>query len=91
MTPVVRYTGRRYGDILNNEPLRSYWLADLNLSYRLKHLWRFKGTELKLNFINLFDKKYIGAMDASDDTHPGQMSYYPGAPFTVVLSVGFRL
>jgi iron complex outermembrane receptor protein len=91
VTPVVRYTARRYGDVLNEEPLSSHWLVDLNLAYRLKNLWCFKETKLKLNFINLFDKKYIGAMDASDDTHPGQMSYYPGAPFTVMFSVAFQL
>lgn len=91
ITPVVRYTARRYGDILNEEPLSSYWLVDLNLAYRLRNLWRVKETKLSLNFLNLFDKKYIGAMDASDDTHPGQMSYYPGAPFTVVFSVSWRI
>jgi iron complex outermembrane receptor protein len=91
VTPVVRYTARRYGDVLNEEPISSYWLVDLNLAYRLKNLWRFKETRFKLNFINLFDKKYIGGMDASDDTQPGNMSYYSGAPFTMVLSVSFQI
>lgn len=91
VTPVVRYTGRRYGDVLNQEPLSSYWLVDLNLAYRLKNLWCFKEPRLKLNFLNLFDKKYIGGMDASDDTHPGSMAYYQGAPFTMVFSISFRI
>jgi iron complex outermembrane receptor protein len=91
VTPVVRYTARRYGDIQNKEPLSSYWLVDLNLAYRLKNLWRFKETKLKLNFLNLFDKKYIGGMDASDDTQSGSMAYYQGAPFTMVFSISFQI
>ncbi|MGE4542474.1 MAG: TonB-dependent receptor [Pedobacter sp.] len=91
VTPVVRYTGRRYGDVLNEEPVSSYWLVDLNLAYRLKNLWRIKETKLSLNFLNLLDKKYIGAMDASDDTHPGEMVYYPGSPFTMVFSVSWKI
>lgn len=90
-TPVVRYTGRRYGDALNKETLSSYWLVDLNMAYRLKNLWRFQETKLSLSFLNLFDKKYIGAMDAADDTRPGQMSYYPGAPFTVVFTIAWKI
>jgi iron complex outermembrane receptor protein len=30
-------------------------------------------------------------MDASDDTHPGSMGYYQGAPFTMVFSISFRI
>jgi iron complex outermembrane receptor protein len=30
-------------------------------------------------------------MDAADDAHPGSMAYYPGAPFTMVFTVSWRL
>ncbi len=91
VTPVVRYTGRRYGDALNDEPVSSFWLVDLNLAYRLKNFWHFKETKLSLNILNLLDKKYIGAMETSDDKQPGKMAYYPGAPFTVMFSIAFQL
>lgn len=91
ITPVVRYTGRRYGDALNEEPLDAFWLVDLNMAYRLKNLWHLRETKFSLSFLNLFDKKYIGAMDAADDTRPGQMSYYPGAPFTMVFTISGRI
>ncbi|MDY0261356.1 TonB-dependent receptor domain-containing protein [Syntrophotalea acetylenica] len=91
VTPVVRYTGRRYGDILNQEPLDSYWLADLNMAYRMDNFSCIKEPKLSLKILNLFDKKYIGAMDAADDAHPGSMAYYPGAPFTMVFTVSWRL
>jgi iron complex outermembrane receptor protein len=34
LTPVMRYVGKRYGDVLNTQKVDSYFLADLNMAYQ---------------------------------------------------------
>ncbi len=78
VAPVLRYIGKRYGDLGHQEKMPSYWVVDLKTAYNVKEAGFFKDVRLALEFYNLFDKDYIVSPD-----------YYPGAPFTVYGSVSF--
>ena len=91
ITPVMRYVGERYGDIENKEKISDYEVVDLTLDYRKKKVWGFDELSVSLNLLNLFDKHYISTIKNSQDVSEAlATSYYPGAPFTVVGSVGLK-
>lgn len=91
LTPVMRYVGQRYGDIENKERISDYEVVDLTIDYRKKKVWGFDELSVSLNLLNLFDKKYISTIKNSQDVSEAlSTSYYPGAPFTVVGSVGLK-
>lgn len=84
--PVLRHVGKRYGDALNTETVAAYTVAGLHAAYVFR-----AGTELSLSVLNVFDRRYIGSINAGqDDARPGATSYYPGAPRTLVLSLTTR-
>ncbi|SKA15246.1 iron complex outermembrane recepter protein [Trichlorobacter thiogenes] len=91
VTPVMRYVGERYGDIENKEKISDYEVVDLTIDYRKKKVWGFDELSVSLNLMNLFDKKYISTIKNDQDVSEAlSTSYYPGAPFTVVGSVGVK-
>lgn len=87
VTPILTYLGKRYGDVEHREEISSYWTADIKVDYIRKKVWY--ADELKVSFEvdNIFDKKYISIINASDDNRQGAASYYAGAPFTAMLSL----
>ncbi|WP_043753876.1 TonB-dependent receptor [Imhoffiella purpurea] len=88
LTPIARYVGRRYGDALNQESVDDYATVDLNAVYRLGKVAGMKSLEIGMSVINLFDADYISTIDVGqDDARPESIDYYPGAPFTVALSL----
>ncbi|MFA7061662.1 MAG: TonB-dependent receptor [Pedobacter sp.] len=91
ITPIMRYVGERYGDVENKERISDYEVVDLNLEYRKKKVWGFDELTVSLNLLNLFDKKYVGIIKNDQDVSEAlTTTYYPGAPFTVVGSVGIK-
>lgn len=59
--------------------------------YRKKKVWGFDELSVSLNLMNLFDKKYISTIKNNQDVSEAlSTSYYPGAPFTVVGTVGVK-
>ncbi len=86
--PTVRYMGERYGDVEHKEKVDSYMVADLGVNYVNRDVTFAEALKLSLNLYNLFDAEYVSRINASDDTREGSASYYVGAPFTAVLSVG---
>lgn len=87
VTPVVRYIGTRYGDTENKEKIGNYTVVDLHLAYTLKELLGLKKFTIGLDFINLFDRRYVGQINTSDFALSNSVTYYPGAPFTVMSSI----
>lgn len=85
VSPVVRYTGKRYGDALHQEPVPGYATVDLKVAYDSPH--HFGNLHAALSVLNLFNKGYIGFINASYLQNSGQTGYYPGAPRTVVASL----
>ena len=88
--PVLRYMGERYGDVEHKEKVDDYMVADLSMNYVNRDVDFAEGLKLSLNLYNLFDTEYVSRINASDDTREGGASYYVGAPFMAVLSVGLE-
>ena len=90
VVPTVRYLGERYGDAEHKEKIDDYVVADLSLNYVNRDVPWAEAFRMSLNLYNLFDTKYVSMISASDDTREGSASYYVGAPFTAVFSVGLE-
>jgi outer membrane receptor protein involved in Fe transport len=86
--PTVRYLGEKYGDAEHKEKIDDYVVADLSLNYVNRDVSFAEGLGLSLNLYNLFNTGYVSMISASDDTREGGASYFEGAPFTAVFSVG---
>ncbi|WP_043755718.1 TonB-dependent receptor domain-containing protein [Imhoffiella purpurea] len=91
IAPRVRYLGERYGDSVHTESIDEVFLTDLTLSYSTKRLWPGKRLKASLELNNLFDEDYVAVINASDDSRGGSPSYYPGAPFTAMLTLGVEI
>ncbi|HDS16027.1 MAG TPA: TonB-dependent receptor [Proteobacteria bacterium] len=81
--PSLKYVDRRYGDIENREKIDRYTTVDMTIGYRLKNLKFLREAGLELECINLFDKKYVGTINADDDGSSASQ-YYAGVPFTLI-------
>ena len=91
LRPALRYLGERYGDSQHDESIDAVMLADLTLSYSTERLWPGKTLKASLELTNLFDEEYVAVINASDDSQGGSASYYAGAPFTAMLTVGIEI
>lgn len=94
IAPVVRYIGARFGNVTNTERVSPYTVVDLFLTYTNPKLFRaipgVKDGFLSVQFLNLFDKRYVGVINAFEDRLGGNAAYFPGAPFTVAGSIGLK-
>ena len=90
----MRYISARYGNVGNSEKIAPYTVVDLFLTYSNPKLSRalpgFKDGFVSLAFLNLFDKQYVGVINAFEDRLGGGAAYLPGAPFTVAGSVELK-
>ncbi len=90
VTPIIRFVGRRYGDVEHKEKIPSYMVCDLRVSYTKEKLYGMKNFKFSLEVDNLFDKKYISLINAFDDSVSGGTSYGAGAPFSVKGVIEFN-
>lgn len=89
ISPVMHYTGKRYGDALQKEPVSGYSTVDLDFGYKAR--LPFGNLDASLSLINLFDRQYIGFINASYLQNSGQTSYYPGAPRTIAFRLSLDM
>lgn len=84
LSPLLRYTSARYGDTQQIQRIGGYVTADLALGYQ--HQTRIGKLGAALMVQNLFDRKYIGFINASYYQLLSNSSafYYPGAPRSIV-------
>lgn len=87
LSPIIRYTSSRYGDILHSEKIEGAALFDFNMTYNtaLPGI-KMKQLAVTLSFTNIFNKEYIGIINTADYKTLGS-SYQSGAPFTLYGSV----
>jgi iron complex outermembrane receptor protein len=87
ISPLLRYNGARYGDTQQTQRIGGYSVVDLSLGY--KHQVAAGKLGASLSVQNLFDKRYIGFINASYYQLMSSTSafYYPGAPRTVVAKL----
>jgi iron complex outermembrane receptor protein len=90
IVPTVRYLGERYGDAEHKEKIDDYVVADLSLNYVNREVSWAEAFRMSLNLYNLFNTEYVSMISASDDTREGGASYFVGAPFTAVFTVGLE-
>ena len=90
IAPVLRWMGARHGDVEHRERVGSHLLVDLRGSYSFKDVGPTKLMKVGLELNNLLNRKYVSVINASDDSREGQTGYYPGAPFTTVLTVELK-
>jgi iron complex outermembrane receptor protein len=93
VSPILRYVGKRYGDVTNNQSISDYTTVDLSIRYTKEHIFGCKDLKVLsvgLDFYNLLDKEYISLINVSDDSVQGRASYYAGAPFTVAGHVELK-
>ncbi|HUH42914.1 MAG TPA: TonB-dependent receptor [Sulfurimonas sp.] len=90
ITPIIRYSGSRYGDALNNEKVDAYTTVDIHASYIWKNVLSLKEVALNASILNLFDKEYIGLIQNSDLSLNNNTSYMPGAPISAFVSIEGR-
>ncbi|NOQ45931.1 MAG: TonB-dependent receptor, partial [Desulfobulbaceae bacterium] len=88
ISPAVRWIDNRYGDALNKEEIDDYTIVDLSMKYSRENLFWLKEASVRFEIKNLFDKKYVGAIYASDTET--DVDYYAGSPFSVIFGIGAK-
>ena len=78
VAPILKFIGKRYGDLAHKEKIPSHAIVNLKLSYGIEKLQLLKDVKLSLDIYNLFDKKYIVSTD-----------YFPGSPLTLIGTLSF--
>jgi iron complex outermembrane receptor protein len=84
VSPAVRFTSSRYGDILQQEKIAGATLFDLNISYKTAFSV-IRRLDVSVAVNNLFNKEYISIINTSDYKTLGS-SYQAGAPRTFQAS-----
>lgn len=90
VSPVARYVGKRYGDVLNTQQVDAHFLTDFNVGYQWKNFASLRELTFGIAVLNLFDKKYIGQISASDFDVNAGATYYAGAPRTAAMTVSAK-
>jgi iron complex outermembrane recepter protein len=93
LTPSVRYMSERYGDVLNQEKIGDATIVDFDISYEIKKILGTKSVEFRITATNLFNQKYISAINTADDALAATTTaatYQTGAPFGVYANVSLK-
>lgn len=99
----VKYTGKQYATLMNDEEVPAYTTADLDLGYQLANMGMLKNPTLRLNVSNLANVKYRNPSSGSGVNAVNYVSsvgtlngsaptYYLGAPrlISLTLSADFQ-
>ncbi|MGB5684529.1 MAG: TonB-dependent receptor, partial [Candidatus Electrothrix sp.] len=87
IVPTLRYLGNRYADLEHKSEVDGAALVDLRMSYTVPKFWGAEAVKCSFELNNLFDKEYISSINGYDDTRDGQATFYPGAPFSAMLTL----
>lgn len=88
ISPVMRYTSTRYGDVLHKEKIDGSTLFDLDLTWS-RPMLGLKQVDCSLSLLNIFDEQYV-SMISTSDYKTLKTSYQPGVPFTVMATVALH-
>ncbi|HEY9102245.1 TonB-dependent receptor [Chitinimonas sp.] len=61
----AKYTGKRYGDLMNQESISGVTVWDLNAGYRFNNTSFLKRPTLRMAVANLFDKNYLAGIPST--------------------------
>ncbi|MGB5158969.1 MAG: TonB-dependent receptor [Desulfobacterales bacterium] len=93
LTPTVKYMSARYGDVLHNEKISASTIVDFDISYVIEKVLGAKSVEFRITATNLFNQKYISAINTADDALAATntaATYQTGAPFGMYANVNFK-
>ncbi|MBD3789145.1 MAG: TonB-dependent receptor [Campylobacterales bacterium] len=93
ISPIIKYTASRYGNVDNTQKIPGYTVVDLNAQYPLPKIMGSKESTLDLQVTNLFDKKYIGSIITPDNAlsvDTTQPSYLAGMPFGIYATINIK-
>ena len=90
IAPALRYLGARHGNVAQSERVGSHVVADLAIRYTRKKVLGNASLKAGLELNNLFNRKYVSVINASDDNLGGGASYMVGAPFSAAFKVGLE-
>ena len=93
VTPSVRYTSSRYGDVENTQKLDAFALVDMDISYKADSFMGSKNTVFRLTATNLTDEKYIATIITADNVLAStttSSTYQTGAPFGLYGSINLK-
>ncbi len=93
ITPSVRYTSSRYGDVQNTQKIGAYTLVDLDASYRMHGFLGSESTLFRATATNLTNEKYISTIIAADNflaASTTASTYQTGAPFGLYGSINLK-
>jgi iron complex outermembrane receptor protein len=91
LSPTVKYTGSRYGDVLHKEKIDAATIVDFGITYsRALPALEMETMDISLTVNNVFDKEYVSIINTSDYQTLGS-TYQAGAPLTVYASISFTL
>ncbi|MDD5406276.1 MAG: TonB-dependent receptor plug domain-containing protein [Sulfurovaceae bacterium] len=93
LTPSVRYSSSRWGDVANTQKIGSYTLVDFDISYNMDNFIGSKDAVFRLTATNLTDRKYIATINAADNflaASGTSSTYQTGAPFGLFGSISVK-
>ena len=93
LTPSVKYMSERYGDVLNQEKISASTIVDFDISYEIKNILGAKSAEFRITATNLFNERYISAINTADDALAATTTaatYQTGAPLGIYANVSLK-
>jgi iron complex outermembrane receptor protein len=93
LTPSVRYSSSRWGDVANTQKIGGYTLVDFDAAYHMNNFIGSKDAVFRLTATNLTDRKYIATINAADNflAASGTAStYQTGEPFGLFGSISVK-
>jgi iron complex outermembrane receptor protein len=84
---LVKYTGERYGEATNTEKIDACTLTDIGIKYSYDKILFINDLQIGIDIKNLFNTKYVGPINVSDDSYQGIAVYYAGIPRNIVASL----
>jgi len=86
----LNHIGERFGDALNKERVADYTLFDSSISYKPSFNKVLKNMTLGIEMKNIANKKYVGIINANDESQGNSATYLTGFPRTIVGTLGFN-
>jgi len=93
LTPSVRYTSSRYGDVENTQEIDAFTVVDLDISYKTKGFFGSGQTLFRITASNLFDEEYIATINTPDNVLAASTTsstYQTGAPRMFFFSANLK-
>ncbi|TCO05405.1 TonB-dependent receptor [Natronoflexus pectinivorans] len=87
---IYKRIGKRYGDATNIEKIDAYGLFDFSINYSFENISFIRNITAGVDVKNVFDKKHIGIINTSDDSHQGSATYFAGPPRIVSGKISLK-